>query len=84
MSRLLRVLRLRLGRLIIRIDEDGDGRCRGRQLVQQLQPLALQHRAHDAHAGDVAAGPIETGDEPRPDRIRGAHEHNRDRAALLL
>ena len=49
----------------------------GNQLVQQLQPLGHQIDEDEGHAGDVAAGPVEAGDQAGPNRIAARHEHDR-------
>jgi hypothetical protein len=50
----------------------------GTSSPQQLEALAHQIAAEVAEAGDVAAGPGETGDQVRPDRVADAHEDDRD------
>src|SRR5262249_12331187 len=45
---------------------------------QQLEPLGRQFGGDVAEAGEVAAGPGETGDQARPDRVADAGEDDRD------
>jgi hypothetical protein len=47
--------------------------------VQQLGPLRFQRSNEEIHAGGIAAGPVEAGDEPQRDRVVGTHEHDRYR-----
>ena len=45
-----------------------------------IQPaLILPIRGDEADAGDVATGPIEAGDEPKPDRVTPGREYDRNR-----
>ena len=71
-------LRLHLGVGIGRIDERADGRRRRDQAVQQLQPLRLQLHAQRGHAGEIAARPVQAGDQPERDRIGAGEEHDRN------
>ena len=68
-SRLLHVAQLVFGIRKVRVDEHRDGRGLGNHLMQQAQPLRLQPRGELIDSGDVAAGPIEAGDEAQPDGI---------------
>src|SRR6516162_5183286 len=54
----------------IRIDENADGRCIGSQLTQEPEPLRLQLGDKYADAGEIAAGPMQVGNQPAADRIR--------------
>ena len=64
---------------IVRVHQHADGRRLGHELAQQLQPLRPQHAGEKAHAGDVAARPVEAGDEAVPDRIAPGREDDRNR-----
>src|SRR5262249_38879114 len=48
----------------IRIDENTDGRCIGSQLTQEPEPLRLQLSYKCAVAGEIAAGPMQVGNQP--------------------
>src|SRR5262249_35300212 len=54
----------------IRIDENADGRCIGSQLTQEPEPLRLQLSLKPAVAGEIAAGPMQVGNQPAADWIR--------------
>ena len=60
-------------------DQHRDGRGGGDELAQHLQPLGSQEPGHEAHAGDVATGPVEAGDQPVHDRIAAGREYDRHR-----
>ena len=69
---------------IVRVDQTGDrGRLR-HQLAQQSQPLRDQLRGQSGDAGDVAARPVEAGDEAELDRIAAGLEHDRNRRGRRL
>ena len=51
---------------------------RGNQLTHKLQTLRCHLHAQLGHSRDVAAGPIETGDQARSHWIAGGGEGNRD------
>ena len=51
-------------REILRIDEEPDDGRRGNQFVSQFQPFWRKLHGQLAYAGDVAAGPAQTGDQP--------------------
>ena len=85
-GRLLHILRHALGHA----DCSGltstatDGRVR-HQLAQQLQSLCRRAwPAENANAGDIAARPIEAGDEAALDRIVAAREDDRNRRGCRL
>src|SRR5262249_7332240 len=48
----------------------------GCELAQNLEPLRRQCAGGKAHASDVAARPVQTGDKTVLDRIASGHEHN--------
>ncbi len=50
----------------------------------QFQPLAAEHAVDKNDAGDVAAGPIEAGDEAVPHRVAAAGENDRNRRRCEL
>jgi hypothetical protein len=54
----------------IRIDENADGRCIGSQLSQEPEPLRLHLGLKPAVAGQIAAGPMQVGNQPAADWIR--------------
>jgi hypothetical protein len=47
---------------LARIDQHGDHSRAWNQLMQQAQPLRFYLGGEEGHPGDVAAGPVETGD----------------------
>ncbi len=71
-------LRQTLGIGIGRVDEQRNDGGRGDQLVQQLQPLRRQLRVQQAHAGEIAARPVQAGDKAELDRIEAHDEHDRN------
>jgi hypothetical protein len=50
----------------------------GYQLQQHLRPLLHQLRSVHAHAGEIAARPVETGHETICNRVRAPNEKNRN------
>ena len=46
--------------------------------MQKLQSLRLQLHAECGHAGEIAARPVQTGDEPECDRISPGEEDDRN------
>jgi hypothetical protein len=46
------------------------------QFMQQPELLCCKPIIHGADAGDVAAGPIEAGDDAGLDRVGAGHEHD--------
>jgi hypothetical protein len=62
-GRHLHVPQQRLDVSIVRIPQQGDDGRLGKQLMQQFQPLCVHKVRGIAHAGDVAARPVEAGDE---------------------
>ena len=46
--------------------------------MQQPQPLAAEQGAEKAHSRDVAARPVEAGDEPSRDRIAAGRKDDRN------
>ena len=52
--------------------------------MQKLQTLGLQFGPEKSHAREVAAGPIEAGDEAARHRIAGADKHNRNLSSCGL
>ena len=57
---------------LVGLTKQRHARGRRNQLVQQLQPLWRELRRQEADAGDIAARPVEAGDEPELDRIAAA------------
>ena len=80
----LHVSSLRLGFRSVRVHEHGNCRRPGHDLAQQLQSLRPQHAGKKDHAGDVAARPVEAGDEAVPDRVAPGHEDDRYRRGCGL
>ena len=67
----------------------GSPACRrrrlGNDLVQHFQPFRFQFLgASRTNAGDIAAGPVEAGNQAEPDRIVAGHEHDRHRRRSRL
>src|SRR5262245_24559287 len=62
----------------IGIDEIVDHGGGGYQLAQQLQSFPRDLRGEEARAGDVAARPVEAGDEAERDRVAAGAEDDRD------
>src|SRR4029450_146967 len=56
---------------------------RGERLLQQLKLLQFQFVAEDCKTGDIAAGPCQTRDQTRLDRVAAVAD-DRDRARGLL
>jgi hypothetical protein len=50
----------------------------GTQFVQQGQPLRRQLCVQQAHAGEVAARPVQAGDKAELDRVEAHDEHDRN------
>jgi hypothetical protein len=77
--RLLNVSRLNLESRIARVQEHGDQCGRRKQVAQKSEPFRL-HRANEkVDPCRVAAGPIEAGDEAKPDWVVAGNEDDRDR-----
>src|SRR5262249_5494846 len=53
-----------------RRDEYAAGRCCGAQLTQEREPLGLQLGLKPAVASEIAAGPMQVGNQPAADWIR--------------
>src|SRR5262245_8445564 len=89
----LHVIRLALGIGVIRVQKDRDHTRLWDHSAQQLQPLMFERNLQEVNAGDVAAGPVVTGNKTKLDRIATVHEddwnsrgrclsgHSRDDAA---
>ena len=71
-GRLLRVIRARIGW----IDEIGNRSSRRHHFLQQLGAFAYDFEVQKTHAGDVAARPIETGNETDADRVVYRREYD--------
>src|SRR5262245_42321175 len=61
-----------------RIHQQRDHRSIGNELVQQPQRLACDLAVEPAHAGDVAARPVEARDVALLDRVACSREHDRN------
>src|SRR5262249_42249240 len=59
-----------------RVPQHSDDGSLGNELVQQPQLLGRQISSGKDHAGDVAAGPTEAGDQACSDRIEAGGEDN--------
>ena len=46
-------------------------------MAQHVEPLGSQEPGHETHASDIAARPVETGDQPVHDRIATGREYDR-------
>jgi hypothetical protein len=68
----------------LRIDHERSAREVWRELLQHSEPLAGDAGLEKQKARDIAAGPRQTGDEARADRVGHACEHDRDHAGLSL
>ena len=68
----------------VRVHEHGNCCRLGHELAQQLQPLRAQHAGEKAHARDVAARPVEAGDQALLDRVAPAREDDRHRRGCGL
>jgi hypothetical protein len=69
---------------ILRIREDGHTLDARQDIGKQLKAFAAQLRREKTHAGDVAAGPRETGNQPRPDRLSHRNEDDGNRGGRGL
>src|SRR5262249_36772548 len=78
-TRLLRLCDLGFGILTVRIDEYRKARRLWQQFAQDSKPLCCNLHVHVGDAGDVAARPIEAGDEAHLDRVAGGVENNWNR-----
>src|SRR5262249_9201306 len=74
LCRRLYVLSLCLGFSCVRVDEYGDCCGLGRKLEQQFESLCPYFAGEKVHACDVAARPVEAGDEAPLNRIASARE----------
>jgi hypothetical protein len=50
----------------------------GHQLAQQLQPLRPDFNVEQCNAGDIAARPVEAGNEAGLDRVLASRKHDRN------
>src|SRR6266516_7474145 len=66
------------------IRQDADQGRRGNQLVQQLQSLAAQMAVQLTYPSEIAAGPIEAGNQSKLDRVGADHEYDRDGVGSCL
>ena len=73
----LHVSSLPLGLGSVRMHEHGNCCRLGHELAQQFQSLRPQHVGDKDHARDVAARPVEAGNEAVADRIAPAREDDR-------
>src|SRR6266567_7556732 len=76
--RILDVFKLPFGIWISRVHEKRDLARGGHQLMQQPKPLSLQIGGEEAHARNVAARSIETGDQAELDRITAIRKNDRN------
>jgi hypothetical protein len=53
----------------LRIDENSDRPCGGNQFVQHFETLAYQRGKRNGEAREIAAGPVEAGDDASLNRI---------------
>src|SRR6516225_1141503 len=65
------------------VEQDGDPGNPGRDLLEQLQPLAAQRPLHHDETSRVTAGPREARDEAAADRIGNNRENDGDNARFL-
>jgi hypothetical protein len=73
-----------LGIRIVRVHQQGDHAGMGNRLGKELWPLGHQLDCHDADAGEVAAGPGETGDEAVLNRVAAGKEDDRNRRGRVF
>ena len=74
--------RFNVGFQLVRVQQHGDDRGPGNQLVQQPQLLGHQVSDGEDHAGEVAAGPAEAGDKAGADGIVARQEDDRESPGL--
>src|SRR5262249_202821 len=67
-----------------RIDEHGHTSRPGHQFTQEFQPLRRQLIAEKIDPRQIAARPIEAGDEAQPDRVFAGAKDDRDRRRCRL
>src|SRR5262249_6956577 len=72
------------GRYISWIDEHGHTLCSGHQRMQQFQSLCYQLVNEKIDTRRVAAGPRESGDETKPDRVFANGKDDGDRFSCCL
>jgi hypothetical protein len=60
---ILHIFRFGGGARIGRVDDEADYGRRRYQRTQQFQPFRPERVGQKAHSGDIAAGPVEAGDE---------------------
>jgi hypothetical protein len=68
----------------VRVDQDADQLGPGNELVQLAETLGSHIDRGEGHAGDVAARPIEIGNQARSNRIVADYEDDRCRARCRL
>src|SRR5262249_5249742 len=76
--RLLNITQLARGGRKSRVEQNADQRSARYQLTQQPEALRLHKRGEQSDAGRVAAGTVDTLDQPGADRIAAQSEHDRD------
>src|SRR5262249_48218825 len=64
---------------IVGIDQHGNAHGSRLQLMQQPNLLCPKLRRDEGDTGDVAARPVETGDEAKLNRVAAGYEDDRDR-----
>jgi hypothetical protein len=69
---------------IVGTDQHGNAHGFRLQLMQQPKLLCPKRRVNEGDTGDVAARPVEAGDEAELDRIAGGYEDDRDRRSRRL
>ena len=82
--RFLQLAQLEISSRISWVDQHTNRRGSWNKFVQKLQTLGLQFGPEKSHAREVAAGPIEAGDEAARHRIAGADKHNRNLCGCSL
>src|SRR5215472_2842007 len=82
--RLARVSRNRIGIWVVRIYQHGGDGHVGKELMDQAEPFLSQVGGKKVHAGNIAARPIETGDQAELNRIGtiGKDDRNSRRRCL--
>jgi hypothetical protein len=67
-----------------RVRQDGHATHAGQRLLEQLEPLGVQHVRQPGHARDVPARAREAGHDPTLDGIARGDHHDRDGRGRLL
>ena len=69
---------------IVGIDQHGNAHGSRLQHMQQPKLFCPKLRVNEGNTGDVAARPVETGDEAKLNRVAADYEDDRDRRSRRL